>query len=228
MLARSHARPRGEAPGYQETTRPSVVSLVRRSTPQFERSRMSPPRPCQAVLPRYRARGGSASAPSCSVRYRICANASPIFLESAYNTSKHRKFATQRNLRPSRPGDHKTIRRPEDGAPRRFEEIAYPVITSCHPCRRFECYGTLMGTLYHACMVSNPALRSSSALPSHSSPFTPLSLYTALPSHRPVRQVATVPASPHCHATSPVRQASSSARQSRRAFDIRLAGAIVD
>ena len=53
-------------------------------------------------------------------------------------------------------------------------------------------------------------------------------LHTALPSHRPVRQVATVPASPHCHATSSVRQASSSARQSRRAFDIRLAGAIVD
>ena len=54
-----------------------------------------------------------------------------------------------------------------------------------------------------------------------------LSLHTALPSHRSVRQVATVPASPHCHATSSVRQASSSARQSRCAFDIRLAGAIV-
>jgi len=53
-------------------------------------------------------------------------------------------------------------------------------------------------------------------------------LHTALPSHHPVRQVATVPASPHCHATSSVRQASSSARQSRCAFDIRLAGAIVD
>jgi hypothetical protein len=57
------------------------------------------------------------------------------------------------------------------------------------------------------------------------SPFKPISLHTALPSHRSVRQVA---ASPRCHATSSVRQAPSSARQSRCAFDIRLAGAIVD
>ena len=64
-----------------------------------------------------------------------------------------------------------------------------------------------MGTLYHACMVSNPALRSPSALPPHSSPFTPLSLYTALrhrspftPPGPPSRDRARIAALP-CHVT---------------------------
>jgi hypothetical protein len=100
------------------------------------------------VRPYYRARGERVCAEQRAATSDI---ELPIFLESAYNTSKHRKITMQRNLRPSRPGGNKTIRGTE--VPERLDasrRSPIPTRTSCHPCKRFECCGTLMGTLYHA------------------------------------------------------------------------------